>query len=185
MRLPRHLYVGYNLLKKSRVSSKNECDDEALGYFQSVLNEAQPKTQEELVLHKFVKGMYNENRYKFLNFIKNTTLECLVLWTDSRAIVKSLGLRGVVYLKWSNQEKLFDVSVYTQHPKLNRSDTLCNRSLPSEKKESSNELEETLPRLPLVRSESVGVVACETENVSKLWSDVVSADEDGESGSEP
>jgi hypothetical protein len=112
MKLPRTLYVGYNLLKKSRVAVKKENDEEALSYFQNILNEAQPKAPEELILHRFVKGMYNENKHRFLSFIKNTSFECLVLWTESRSIVNYLGLRGVVYTKWTGKETLYSVTQF-------------------------------------------------------------------------
>jgi hypothetical protein len=112
MKLPRTLYVGYNLLKKSRVAVKKENDEEALSYFQNILNEAQPKTTEDIVLHRFVKGMYNENKHRFLSFIKNTSFECLVLWTESRSIVNYLGLRGVVYTKWTGKETLYSITQF-------------------------------------------------------------------------
>jgi hypothetical protein len=123
MKLPRTLYVGYNLLKKSRVSVKKENDEEALSYFQNILNEAQPKTPEDLILHRFVKGMYNENKNRFLSFIKNTSFECLVLWTESRSIVNYLGLRGVVYTKWTGKETLYSV---TQFQSTNRDDNVAD-----------------------------------------------------------
>jgi len=112
MKLPRTLYVGYNLLKKSRVTVKKENDEEALRYFQNILNEAQPATPEDIILHRFVKGMYNENKHRFLSFIKNTSFECLVLWTESRSIVNYLGLRGVVYTKWTGKDTLYSVTQF-------------------------------------------------------------------------
>lgn len=112
MKLPRTLYVGYNLLKKSRLASKKENDEEALVYFQNILNEAQPKTPEDIILHRFVKGMYNENKHRFLSFIKNTSFECLVLWTETRSIVNYLGLRGVVYIKWTGNETLYSITQF-------------------------------------------------------------------------
>jgi len=112
MKLPRTLYVGYNLLKKSRVVVKKENDEEALSYFQNILNEAQPKTSEDITIHRIVKGMYNENKHRFLSFIKNTSFECLVLWTESRSIVNYLGLRGVVYTKWTGKETLYSVTPF-------------------------------------------------------------------------
>lgn len=125
MKLPRTLYVGYNLLKKSRVAVKKENDEEALSYFQNILNEAQPKTPEDLILHRFVKGMYNENKHRFLSFIKNTSFECLVLWTESRSIVNYLGLRGVVYTKWTGKETLYSV---TQFQSTNRDENVADQT---------------------------------------------------------
>lgn len=112
MKLPKTLYVGYNLLKKSRVTTKGDVDQEALEYFQSILNEAQPKSQEDMVLYKFVKGMYNENKKKFMSFIRNTSMECMVLWTESMNIVNMLGLRGVVYCQWKGKNNLYSITPF-------------------------------------------------------------------------
>lgn len=112
MRLPKALFVGYNLLKRSRTAVKKNNDDDALSYFKKILNAAQPSSPEDLLLHRFVKGMYNENKYKFLSFIKNTSYECLVLWTESKAIVNALGLRGVIYIKWSGKDTLYQINAF-------------------------------------------------------------------------
>jgi hypothetical protein len=112
MKLPKTLYTGYNLLKKSRAVSKKNTDEDALTFMQNVLNKAQPSTPDDLVMHRLVKGLYNENKYKFLNFVKNTNFECLVLWTESRAIVNTLGLRGVIYVKWTGPETLYELSPF-------------------------------------------------------------------------
>ena len=95
---------GFNLIKKSRTVVKKSVDEEALGYLQKVLNKSQPTTPEEIILHKFVKGMYNENKRRFLAFIKGSRLESLILWTESRVIVNYLGLRDLVYIKWKGEE---------------------------------------------------------------------------------
>jgi hypothetical protein len=112
MKLPKSVYTSYSLLKRSRVVLKKDTDCEALQYFQSILNEAQPSTTEDMALYKFVKGMYNENKYKFLSFISNTSYECLVLWTESKTIINTLRLRGVVYIKWSSDTLAYTVSEF-------------------------------------------------------------------------
>lgn len=112
MKLPSSVYGGFNLMKKSRVVMKKATDDDALEYFKKILNAAQPTTDEDMILYKFVKGLYNENRYKFMSFIKNMSFECLVLWTESKAIINALNLRGVVYLKWTGKETLYDVTKF-------------------------------------------------------------------------
>lgn len=112
MKLPKSVYTSYSLLKRSRVVLKKDTDCEALQYFQNILNEAQPSTTEDMALYKFVKGMYNENKYKFLSFISNTSYECLVLWTESKTIINTLRLRGVVYIKWSSDTLAYSVSEF-------------------------------------------------------------------------
>ena len=112
MKLPKTLVVGHSLLKKSRLVTRKVNDEEALSYFQSILNEAQPKTPEDHILHHFVRGLYNKNKNRFLKFIKDSEFEYLVLWTESLAIVNFLGLRGVVYIKWTGKDTLYSVSEF-------------------------------------------------------------------------
>jgi len=111
MKLPKSLHVGYNMLKRSRLILRREVDDDSLNYFNSIMNEALPRSADDAIYY-FVKGMYNENKAKFISFIRNTNLECLVLWTDSRAIVRMLGLRGLVYIKWVGREGVYQISRY-------------------------------------------------------------------------
>jgi hypothetical protein len=59
-----------------------------------------------------VRGMYYENRNRFLTFIKNTNFECMVLWTDSQSIVNYLSLRGVVHISWTGKETLYSVAQF-------------------------------------------------------------------------
>ena len=112
LRLPKKLFIGYKYLKKSRLVLKNATDQEALSYFQNILNEAQPQTPEEKTLHKFWRGLYNVNRRKVLSLIRSErSFEPLLLWTESRAIVNSLGLKGVVYIRWTD-DNLYEVTKF-------------------------------------------------------------------------
>ena len=141
MKLPKSLYIGYRLLGESRLISKRDSDPEALQYFQTVLNKAQPVSTEELLLHRFVRAMYNENKNKFLSFIRNTYFECLVLWTDHTTIVNFTGLRGVVYIEWNNTNKSYIVSKFRTRTKEVEQKTVVkreNKYTPLDSKESES-----------------------------------------------
>jgi hypothetical protein len=114
MKLPKSLYNGFNLLKKSRLVLKKETDTESLEYFQKILNAAQPVSDSEITLHRFVKYLYNDNKYKFTAFIKKTNHECLILWTESKSIVQYFGLRGVAYVKWVDRVNLYSLQKFNQ-----------------------------------------------------------------------
>lgn len=114
MRLPKSLYTGYRLLKKSRAVLSKQNDKEAITYFQNILNSAQP-SEEDFELYKFVKSMFNENKYKFLKFIADTKFECWILWTDSRSIINHFKLRGVLYIKWLGKDDLYSVSEFVSN----------------------------------------------------------------------
>jgi hypothetical protein len=91
---------------------RRETDPESLEYFQNILNAAQPVTNDELVLSRFVKYLYNENKHKFTSFIKKTNYECLMLWTESKYIVQHFGLKGRVYIKWVDPVTLYIVQQF-------------------------------------------------------------------------
>jgi cytoskeletal protein RodZ len=142
MKLPKSLYIGYRLLGESRLITKRDSDPEALQYFQTVLNKAQPVSSEELLLHRFVRAMYNENKNKFLSFIRNTYFECLVLWTDHITIVNFTGLRGVIYIEWNNTNKSYAVSKFRTRGKEVETKTLVrhgNKYTPLDSKDTDGE----------------------------------------------
>lgn len=142
MKLPKSLYIGYRLLGESRLITKRDSDPEALQYFQTVLNKAQPVSSEELLLHRFVRAMYNENKNKFLSFIRNTYFECLVLWTDHITIVNFTGLRGVIYIEWNNTSKSYAVSKFRTRGKETETKTpvrQINKYTPLDSKETDGE----------------------------------------------
>ena len=151
MRLPRSLYNAYNNLKKSRVVVKKNVDDEALTYFQNVLNSSGPKNNDEFVLYTFVRGLYYENKYKFISFIRNTSFECLVLWTEWRNIVDFLYLRNVINIKWQSQLKQFKVTKYNSSP------------------------EQYVPPEPPA---DLGLSSDSDHKNVKKWADVISSDDD-------
>lgn len=129
MRLPNNLFNGYKLLERSRVVNKKDRDEDALSYFEGILNKAQPSNDAEVPLRQLVRDLYFKNPGKFRSLIRGTSLECLVLWTESKAIVEMLGLRGVVYIKWNGPQNGYSVTEFrhtARHPL-------------EEKKEDSNE----------------------------------------------
>jgi hypothetical protein len=198
MKLPKTLYVGYNLLKKSRVVVKKAVDAEALGYFKHVLNEAHPKQPDELLLFKFVKNMYNSNKKKFLSFIKGTQYECLVLWTESKTITDCLGLRNIVYVKWCGDTQTYDITMFkrgikkdaspNEHPlveqKESTEDTSPNEHPLVEQKESTEDTstEDASPNEhPLVEqkeSTEQKTLVPTKEYQEVLWGDLEEDDED-------
>jgi len=161
MRLPRSLYNGYNSLRNSKLVVKRNNDDDALTYFQNILNNAQPVDYDDVVLYKFVRGLYNENRHKFISFIRNTSFECLIMWTDARSIVNFLGLRWLIRIKWQNEYKTFMVTrVQPSPPSHNGRNNVVRHK------------ENKYPAHPLAKNEIDQDLTTPTK-----WSDIVSSDE--------
>lgn len=115
MNLPKTLFDGYKLLKQSHLVVNKDSDKTNISILQNILNDVQPKTPEELILYRFVQGMYNENSHRFLSFVENTSFECLVLWTGPRSIERCLGLYRVVYIKRARCGTSYSVSRFQSH----------------------------------------------------------------------
>lgn len=189
LRLPKKLFIGYKYLKKSRLVLKNATDQEALSYFQNILNEAQPQTPEEKTLHKFWRGLYNVNRRKVLSLIRSErSFEPLLLWTESRAIVNSLGLKGVVYIRWTD-DNLYEVTKFvsnanntdaqTEHPITteykNQDVKTQQQSVESDSNETSTPYHTTSNTTPHVTSNSAWT---NRKNVQRTWAELQDEEDD-------
>lgn len=112
LNLPKQLFRGFELLKKSRLVKSHHTDGDSIQHFQQILNNAQPTSDEQRIMYNIVHGMYLENKNKFINFIKGTKMECLSLWCDARSIVRVFNLRQSVYIKKNESGGLYNVSIY-------------------------------------------------------------------------
>ena len=111
LNLPNKLYRGYELLKKSRVVKNKYTDGDSLQHFEHALNNTRPSTDEELVMHKVINGLYELNHNRFMKMILGTKAECFVLWCDASRIVRTFGLMQSVYIR-KNKDHTFAVSVF-------------------------------------------------------------------------
>jgi hypothetical protein len=133
MRLPKVLFNSYTQLKKSRVVVKKENDNNAIAYFNNMLNQAQPVSHDDFLIQQFVKNMYNENKRSFLKFIRTVPgLDALILWTDANTIVNEFGLKGVVYIKWTGKDSLYTVSKYQPNFNKEVSDPIDGEEIPTQ-----------------------------------------------------
>ena len=129
MVLPHNLLMGYTSIKTSSVVTMKNNSEEALLNFQKILNRAQPRTPTEYKLYKFVKDLYYGDMNRFLDYIKDTKFECLVLWTVTQNIVNFLGLRDVIFIEWTGKETLYHVKKYTGTGRNNNTQHRCDHPL--------------------------------------------------------
>ena len=106
----RSLRQGYVLLNKSRMVSRGDGDLDALRYFQSVLNTSQPSSRDDRVLYTFARDLFNNDKKKFIEFIRGTLFECLVLWTESKYISDAMGISGRANIKWTGARNMYSVT---------------------------------------------------------------------------
>lgn len=110
--VPKRLQNAYYQLKKSRIVLKNEYDDEAILHFENVLNSCLPINEYEQNIYYFIKDMYYNDKNKFINYINNSNLECLILYTDNKKIISHFKLLYKLYINWNSDLKKYTVEKY-------------------------------------------------------------------------
>lgn len=177
MSLPKNLFRGYQQLKNSRLVQKRSTDADALTHFQTILNAAQPANEKEQIIYDLVKLMYNADKRAFLQMVRKNKLACLVLWTESRAIVDFLNLRQIAYIKWNGRETLYSV---TEFQASTNTDTVAYEH-PIVRQRRLNETKETkavdcMPSIELPKSDETLTSWINGESVSQLgkasWADM-------------
>jgi len=106
------LYNGYNQLKTLKLTTKS--DTKVFSEYTEILNGIRPYTADEVAMYKLVRNMYNADKFKFLNYIRNSKLAYLVLWTDSKSITSEMCLHNVAYVKWDKSTSIYTVSKFVR-----------------------------------------------------------------------
>jgi hypothetical protein len=106
---PARLAACYAALASIGVDCFRDVGGPQFGSLKALLDEAQPKSEDEHRSRSTIQFLCRQNPSSFYKFLSNNKLECLVLWTEARCIVRHLGLRGVVYVKWNNGTQSYDV----------------------------------------------------------------------------
>ena len=112
--IPVPLQKAYYALKKSRLISKSEIDDDSISFFEHVLNKALPEHEYDYNIYYFVKSLYYNDKSKFYNFINNTKYECLILYTDNVSIVRHFNLMHKLNVCWDKETKKYHCSKYDE-----------------------------------------------------------------------
>ncbi len=111
MSLPKRLYTPYKailaLVKNSSVDDFNQ-------QLENLLNEAQPTNDVERAQQALVKSMYYSNPRGFMRYINthDNKVGALVLWTESKRIVRRFDLYKTVHLSWNKETQRYVVNNY-------------------------------------------------------------------------
>ncbi len=111
MKFPKQLYNGYINIKDSRLVRDHDYTPKSLLEFQTMLNDSQP-TAFDMERYLTVKDFYTSNKRGYARFIRGTTLECTVLWTESKSIINWFGLGGIVYLNYNSDTAKYAVELH-------------------------------------------------------------------------
>lgn len=94
-------------LMKSRVVTKGESDEDALGFFEHYCNESLPQTPEEVEFRTLVKNMYFTDKTAFGKCVREQPF--LMLLTEARAFVYHFKVQNLIYIRWNG--KSYNITV--------------------------------------------------------------------------
>jgi hypothetical protein len=101
---PQQVYDSYKAIRSSDLILNKTLDEKNIEELQTHLNSSQPQSDEENMTRSFIQYLYRKNPTNFCRFLVRSRLSHLILWTEAKCIVQHFGLRGVVYIKWNDQE---------------------------------------------------------------------------------
>jgi hypothetical protein len=101
---PQQVYDSYKAIRTSNLITHKSIDDKNIAEFQNHLNSSQPKTDDENMTRSLIQYLYRKNPTNFCRFLVRSRLSHLILWTESKCIVRHFGLQGIVYVKWNDQD---------------------------------------------------------------------------------
>ena len=129
--IPKRRQNAYFQLHKSRLISKGHLDKDAILHFEKILNSALPTTDYEKNIYYFVKDLYYDNPTKFLNYISNSNLQPLILYTNNKNIISYYDLQFKLYINWDSVNKKYIVDLYKHNNLSSITSTPSSNSLNS------------------------------------------------------
>jgi hypothetical protein len=119
--IPKRIQNAYYQLYKSRLISKGHLDNDAILHFEKILNSSLPVNKYEHNIYYLIKDLYYDDNSKFLNYINNSNLQCLILYTNNKNIITHFQLQYKVYINWNAIEKKYIVELYKSKNSLDNS----------------------------------------------------------------
>lgn len=114
MSLPKQLYDVYKQICQCPLVQNWEVTDETLAEFQQLLNAAQPASDnvEGNAQRTLTKAMYHSNPIGFMQYVsvRRNRVSALILWTESKRIVRFFELQGRVHLSWDSAKQQYVAS---------------------------------------------------------------------------
>lgn len=101
---PQQVYDAYKEMLGNALIVNKSLDEKNIVEFQQSLNKSQPRNDEESKSRSLIQYLYRKNPTTFYRFLVRSRLSHLILWTETKCIVRHFGLRGIVYVKWNDNE---------------------------------------------------------------------------------
>lgn len=108
---PDNVLNTYKVIKNSTLINNLELNDETIKEFQDTLNQAQPITDIDKTMFETFRLLYRST-IEFDRFIGKNKIKHLILWTESKSIVRHFNLYGLVYVKWNTDTNMYNCSLH-------------------------------------------------------------------------
>lgn len=109
-KFPQNLFENYKAIQRCSLVKNKSDSEENLKEFETYLNDAQPIDEYSYNLELFTKNLFRGNQENFINTIKGKNSECLILWTESRSIVKLLQLNRCIFIHYNSDTRKYTVT---------------------------------------------------------------------------
>lgn len=119
--LPHYLKLSYNNLLQSELVINGNDSEENIEYFENNLNNSLPYTYNDkrcINTYFFIKGLFNEKKYNAVKFFKETSCSPVILWSSNYNIVRHFNIEKLVYIKWDNENKRYNVEKFKDMKKV-------------------------------------------------------------------
>jgi hypothetical protein len=106
------LYQTYKKILACRLLTTGECDAANLSEFETLLNEAQPQNEVEKHYYDFHRGIFYSNPVEWIKYVgkKTNRAVALILWTESKHIVRHFNIRGHAHVSWNAETQRYVVA---------------------------------------------------------------------------
>ena len=114
------LYQTYKKILACRLLTTGECDAANLSEFETLLNEAQPQTEVEKHYYDFHRGIFYSNPVEWIKYVgkKTNRAVALILWTESKHIVRHFNIRGHAHVSWNAETQRYVVAPHISNAPL-------------------------------------------------------------------
>lgn len=100
------LETCYAKLKACPLVIKKDTSFDAIIYFQTILNDAQPSCEHDAVEKRVVQTLFRSNKNQFTRFIERNVPH-FILWTEARFILRHFDLVDAINLRFNVDKQLY------------------------------------------------------------------------------
>ncbi len=114
MSISKRVYDLFKAINQLDLVVYKTVNENTLNDFERMLNEAQPFNENERAQRYLLKSLYFSNPVNFMKYLcdSQNRINALILWTESKYIVKYFNLHNKVYLLWDSTTSSYKACKY-------------------------------------------------------------------------